>query len=253
MCVLKNMRLKGEENVLIVHHMRAYRNARNEYKKMIAEPSVELFSLPVSTYSTKVRLLLELKGIPYTVAPPPGGYSTPEYMQLVPLGTIPAMKVEGQYLSESDVIMEYIEESYPEKPLLTGTPLDRAKHRFLARYHDLWLEPHLRRTFAHVDPVARVQSELDTHLDKFEQRIQKLEELFEPQPFMVGREIGYADCAFPATLALAEILLPVLGRKVELGPNTQEWYNAVMNHDVVNRIVGEGVQATLDWMNSGGG
>ncbi len=214
---------------------------------------MELFSLPVSTYSSKVRLLLELKGIDYTAAPPPGGYSTPEYMQLVPLGTIPAIKVENEYLSESDVIMEYIEEQHPEKPMLRGSALERAKHRYLARYHDLWLEPHLRRTFAHMDPATNDDVELNAHLDKFEERLQKLEELFEPQPFMVDGEIGYADCAFPATIALAEILMPIFGRKLKLGSKTAVWYKAVMGNETVNSIVNEGVQATLDWLNSGGG
>ncbi|PVZ66311.1 glutathione S-transferase family protein [Pelagibaculum spongiae] len=214
---------------------------------------MELFSLPVSSYSAKVRIALELKGIDYQASPPPGGYSTPEYMQYVPLGTIPAIQIEDQYISESDVIMEYLEDKFPQNSLLGSDPHKRALHRFLARYHDIWLEPHLRRTFAHCDPATRVQSELDDHLDKFEQRLQKLEELFEPTPFMVDETIGYADCAFPATIVLAEILFPLFGREVVLGPKVSRWYEATMANPVVKKITDESRQATLEWMNSGGG
>ncbi len=214
---------------------------------------MELFSLPVSTYSAKVRIALKLKGIDCKISPPPGGYSTEEYMSLVALGTIPALRVGDKYFSESDVIMEFLEDEYPEKPLLTGSNIDRAQHRFLARYHDIWLEPNLRRTFEHVDPATRNQQELDEHLDKFAERLQKLETLFTPGPFMVGAEIGYADCAFPATLRLAEILLPVFGRELVLGPNMQIWHDAVQKNPLVKSITDEGVAATLAWMNAGGG
>lgn len=214
---------------------------------------MELFSLPVSSYSAKVRIALGLKKIDCQISPPPGGYSTAEYMQLVPLGTIPALRVGDEYFSESDVIMEYLEESFPERPLLPEKRLLRARHRFLARYHDLWLEPHLRRTFAHCDPATRVQHELDDHLDKFVERLEKLDELFEAGPFMVGTEIGYADCAFPATIELADILLPLFGRQLQLGPNMTAWREAVLADPVVAAVTGESRAATLEWMNSGGG
>ncbi|WP_271270896.1 glutathione S-transferase family protein [Aliamphritea hakodatensis] len=214
---------------------------------------MELFSLPVSTYSAKVRIALGLKNITCTISPPPGGYSTAEYMQLVPLGTIPALRVGDEYFSESDVIMEYLEDAYPAHSLLTDDQLKRARHRFLARYHDLWLEPHLRRTFAHCDPATRVQAELDDHLNKFEERLAKLDELFTAQPFMVDKNIGYADCAFPATIELADILLPLFGRELKLGPNMTAWRAAVLANPVVKSVTDESRSATLEWMNSGGG
>lgn len=214
---------------------------------------MELFSLPVSTYSAKVRIALGLKNIDCIISPPPGGYSTSEYMQLVPLGTIPALRVEEQYFSESDVIMEFLEDAYPQTSLLGDDHLQRAQHRFLARYHDLWLEPHLRRTFAHVDPAGRNQAELDEHLNKFEERLQKLEELFTAQPFMTGETLGYADCAYPGTIELADILLPVFGRKLTLGANMTRWRAAALANPVVKAVTDESRQATLDWMNSGGG
>ena len=214
---------------------------------------MELFSLPVSTYSAKVRIALGLKQLDCTISPPPGGYSTDEYMKLVPLGTIPALRVDDQYFSESDVIMEFLEDAYPQVSLLTDDTLKRVQHRFLARYHDIWLEPHLRRTFAHVDPETRDQQELDDHLNKFEERLQKLDTLFNAAPFMVGDSIGYADCAFPATIELADILLPVFGRELKLGPNMSRWREAVLANPVVKAVTDESRQATLDWMNAGGG
>lgn len=212
-----------------------------------------LYAIPISTYSAKVRIALEAKGLDYRVEPPPGGYSTPEYMQLVPLGTIPAL-VDGEFRSsESDVLIEYLDETYPEPALVYGTPAERAQQRFMARYHDIWLEPHLRRTFAHVDPTTRDEVELIGHLDKFQDRIDKMESLIEPSPYLCGNKLSIADCAFPATFTLAELLLPVFDRKPLFGPKVQAWREIVYRHPAVKSVTDASREATLEWMNSGGG
>ena len=122
---------------------------------------MRLYAIPVSTYSAKVRIALGIKGVDFEMVPPPGGYSTPTYMALVPLGTIPALEDGDFRLSESDVLIEYIDETCDGPKLLPGNAAERARHRYMARYHDIWLEPHLRRTFAHVDPSARDEAALN--------------------------------------------------------------------------------------------
>lgn len=211
-----------------------------------------LYALPVSTYSAKVRIALAAKGIDYTMEPPPGGYSTPTFAKVVPLATIPALKDGDFCSSESDVLIEYLDETYPEPSLLPGSPAERAHQRFMARYHDIWLEPHLRRTFAHVDPGTRVDAELNAHLDKFQERLDKMESLFDPGPYMCGASLTIADCAFPATFTLAELMLPVFAREVSFGPKVQAWRDTVYAHPAVKAVTDESRQATLDWMGSGG-
>lgn len=212
-----------------------------------------LYAISVSTYSAKVRMALDLKGINYQMQPPPGGYSTPEYKKLIPLGTIPGIKDGDFLISESDVINEYLEEKYPEPSLMPGTAEDRARQRFMARYHDLWLEPHLRRTFAHVDPSTRNETELNAHLDKFQARIDEMENLINPAPYMCGDGISIADLAFPATFTLTELMMPVFDREAKFGPKVQAWRATIYQNPVVKAITDESRQATLDWMNSGGG
>jgi len=174
-------------------------------------------------------------------------------MEIVPLGTIPAIRDGDFVISESNVISLYLDEKYPENSMHPGSPEDRAKQQFMAIYHDLWLEPHLRRTFGHVDPATRVQSELDDHLDKFQARIDKMEYLFEPCPFMCGDQISIADLAFPATFSLADIFLPVFGREVRYGPKVSAWRDTIYQNPVVKTVTDSSKQATIDWMNSGGG
>ena len=210
-----------------------------------------LYALPVSTYSAKVRIALGIKGIDYEMVPPPGGYGSPEYKAIVPVGTIPGLKDGDFVISESEVITEYIEEKYPDPPLLPGNAEQRARQRFLARFHDLWLEPHLRATFAHVDPARRDEAVLNECLDRYRARLDQLESLVDPDPWLGGRTIGVADCAFPATFTLADILLAHFGRESRYGPKLKAWRETVYAHPVVALVTDESRRATIRWMGRG--
>jgi hypothetical protein len=59
--------------------------------------------------------------------------------------------------------------------------------------------------------------------------------------------------AFPATFTLAELILPVFARELRFGPKVQAWRETISNNSVVKAITDKSRQATLDWMNSGGG
>ena len=210
-----------------------------------------LYAIPVSTYSAKVRIALGIKGIDYEMVPPPGGYSSPEYKAIVPVGTIPGLKDGDFVISESEVITEYLEEKYPAPSLLAGNAEQRAHQRFLARFHDLWLEPHLRATFAHVDPANRDADALEACLDRYQARLEQLESLVDPAPWLGGGTIGVADCAFPATFTLADIMLEHFGRESRYGPKLQAWRETVYAHPVVAQVTDESRRATIQWMGAG--
>lgn len=207
-----------------------------------------LYAIPVSTYSAKVRIALGIKNIKYEMVSPPGGYSSPEYKAIVPIGTIPGLKDGDFVTSESEVITEYLEDKYPDPTLLPGDAEQRARQRFLSRFHDIWLEPHLRATFAHVDPANRDEAALNNCLDSYQARLEQMESLIDPDPYFAGKNIGLADCAFPATFTLADIMLPHFGREPSYGPRLQAWQAAAYAHPVVKQVTDESRQATLDWM-----
>ena len=207
-----------------------------------------LYALPVSTFSAKVRIALQFKGIDYQMQAPPDGYGSTAYRAIVPMGTIPAIEHESLIVSESDTILEYLDEQFPDPPLLPQAPADRARHRFLGRFHDLYLDPPLRATFRHVAPQQRDEGIVNEQLDRFSARLQQLESLIDPQPFLLGSKFGMADCAFPATLVLASLLLPHFGRAFECGPRLDSWLKQVLQHPAVSPVTEESHAATLVWM-----
>ncbi len=87
-----------------------------------------------SSASARVRMALSLKKIPYeTVAiqSDKGRFNSPEYLKLNPQGLVPALEHDGRVLVQSVAILEYLEEVYPEHPLLPKDPFARARVRAL--------------------------------------------------------------------------------------------------------------------------
>ena len=89
-------------------------------------------------------------------------------------------------------------------------------------------------------------------LDTFQQRVDLLEDLIDPQPFMASATIAMADCAFPATFTLADIMLPLFGREARYGPKVEAWRQTAYGHPAIKAVTDESRAATLEWMNSGG-
>lgn len=110
-----------------------------------------LYQSPLSTYSLKVRLALAVKGASLDLREPPGGtYRSDEYRALVPPATVPAL-VDGDFvLTESDAIIEYIDERFAGPVLLPADPQDRARARMVSRLVDLRLEASLRALFPRI-------------------------------------------------------------------------------------------------------
>ena len=85
--------------------------------------------------SYRVRIALNLKGLTYEQAAHDlrqGRQKTPDYLALNPQGMVPALDVDGQVLIQSPAILEWLEETYPEPPLLPRDADDRATVRAMS-------------------------------------------------------------------------------------------------------------------------
>jgi maleylpyruvate isomerase len=96
-----------------------------------------LYNYYRSSTSYRVRIALELKGLPYDYVPEhlrQGQHLEPPYLAVNPQGLVPALILEdGTMLSQSLAIIEYLDETHPEPPLLPTDALGRARVRMLAQ------------------------------------------------------------------------------------------------------------------------
>lgn len=85
--------------------------------------------------SYRLRIGLELKGVAYSRHPEnllEGAQRNDAFAALNPQKLVPALEVDGLVLFQSGAILEWLEERYPEPPLLPGTPEQRAIIRGMA-------------------------------------------------------------------------------------------------------------------------
>ncbi|MCK1790667.1 maleylacetoacetate isomerase [Pseudomonas violetae] len=100
---------------------------------------MELFTYYRSTSSYRVRIVLALKGLDYQalpvnlIAPAGGEHRQAPYLGINPQGRVPALRTdEGDLLVQSPAIIEYLEERYPQVPLLATDLVARAHVRGVA-------------------------------------------------------------------------------------------------------------------------
>ncbi len=203
---------------------------------------------PVSSYSAKVRIVLAVKGVDYEEQLPAGGYRSAEYRAIVPMGTLPAIRIGDWVLSESEVINEFLDETYPSPPMLPGDARARARIRFVCRFHDLHLEPKVRALFAHVKPASRDPQQVKALRGEIEMRIAQLASWVQPQPWLLTPTISLADCGLLVNLPLACMVLAACGQPIVLPPVLQAWLDAACVHPPVQQALDPWRAATQAWL-----
>lgn len=90
----------------------------------------------VSPYVRKVLACMNLKGLGYEIDPITPFYGNDEFERLSPLRRIPVLVDANVAVSDSSVICAYLDEAYPDPPLLPPDPADRARARWLEEFAD---------------------------------------------------------------------------------------------------------------------
>jgi glutathione S-transferase len=102
-----------------------------EWKSM-----ARLFHVPLSPYCRKVRLSLAEKKIEVELVEEKYWEQDPDFLRRNPAGKVPVLRLDGQIMSESAAICEYIEETRPEPPLMPKKPEARFEVRRLVGWFD---------------------------------------------------------------------------------------------------------------------
>jgi len=98
---------------------------------------MKLYTYFRSSASYRTRIALNLKGIAYEpasieVRAPALAHRSPEFLAINPQGLVPALEDGGATITQSLAIIEYLDETHPEPPLLPASPIDRARVRAMA-------------------------------------------------------------------------------------------------------------------------
>jgi glutathione S-transferase len=207
-----------------------------------------------SVHSFKVRVVLAEKNLgwhSHRLELLKFEHLQPQYLQLNPNGVVPTLVHDGRTILESSVICQYLDEVFPEPPLLPADALGRAQARIWLKYFDDVLHPALRaisferlyRPLLAALPREEVERRLAAHpnpsrakaffeanpapadLGPFTEAIERVEAALRGE-WLAGERFGLADVA----------LAPFAERLVHLGLDhlwlehrkTGEWVRRVL-------------------------
>lgn len=174
---------------------------------------MELYTYYRSTASYRVRIALGLKGLDYQAIPvnllvPKGGANRlPEYLEINPQGRVPALRTDqGDLLIQSLAIIEYLEECYPQVPLLPEDLVGRARARAVASIIGCDVHPlHNSSTQNLLREWGHEEAQLLVWIDHWiSQGLAALEQLIGDAGFCFGEQPGLADVFLIPQLYAAE-------------------------------------------------
>jgi maleylacetoacetate isomerase len=98
---------------------------------------MKLYTYFRSSAAFRTRIALNFKGIAYEPAciemrAPTSAHRTPEFLAINPQGLLPALEHDGATIAQSLAIIEYLDETHPDPPLLPASPVARARVRAMA-------------------------------------------------------------------------------------------------------------------------
>mgnify|MGYP002265563457 CR=1 FL=1 len=197
-----------------------------------------LHGFPYSNYYNMVKHALLYKGIPFNESKVYTG--SPQLIALSPVEKVPVLTLaNGESLSESSVLLDYLEDAYPETPLYPADPLARAQVRRLMKISELYLDLPARRLlpalFGKMVVEESVKDEIRATFDKAARSFNNLASF---SPYVAGDTFSMADIYLRYALAIPAMVGPkYLGwdPAVKLGA-LPAWSALVADSDISRQV-----------------
>ena len=167
---------------------------------------ITLCGFSVSNYYNKVKLALLEKGIPFEEELVMTGSKAEEVLSATPLGKVPFIRTEHGALCESQVILDYLDAAYPDKPLMPAGAYAQAKVRELIVFINLHLELVARELYGQAFFGGTVSDETKERVRKLlTKNILGFKRLAKFGPYVAGDSFTLADCAAYVSLPLVAL------------------------------------------------
>ncbi|XAR48526.1 Glutathione transferase [Bertholletia excelsa] len=196
---------------------------------------VKLLGFWASPLALRVEWALKLKGVEYKYIEEDLSNKSPLLLQYNPVHKqIPVLVHNGKPVAESLVIMEYIDETWKENPLLPEDPLERARARFWTRFADEKCVPAVKAAF------SKQGEEQQKFAKEARENLKVLEGGLEGRRFFGGETIGFADIA----IAWFGIWVPMSGEIIgiklvdkETMPCLFSWFQEVLEAPILKECI----------------
>lgn len=158
---------------------------------MATQQPIKLYDFQASPNCQRVKVVLEEKKIPFDTVPVDlrkGEQKKADFLKLNPYGKVPVIIDGDTVLFESCIINEYLEEKYPNPPMLPKDPAKRAKVRILIDYGLNHLDASYQKIRMELmkDEKERNQETLEGAKREMKNLLQRFERELGSQPYLAG-------------------------------------------------------------------
>jgi glutathione S-transferase len=203
-----------------------------------------LYHFWLSPPSRKLRIVLQEKGLDFTLKVEKTWERRPEFLALNPAGDVPVLiEPDGTVLADAGAIVEFLDETYREKLLIGLSPMDRAETRRLAAWFDVKMnrevselllgEKVMKRLIGSGTPdsaaIRAAKTNLGYHLDY-------ISYLVERRRWLAGDHFSAADIAAAAHLSTLDYLGDVPWDEHE---PAKEWYARIKSRPSFRPILAD--------------
>ena len=186
--------------------------------------SLVLYDAPRCPYAARVRIVLAEKGIEVDVVEIDLSDRPDWLYEKNPAGRVPVIEEDDRPLAESVVIMEFLEERYPEPALLPPDPADRAAVRLL-----------IFRDDELTDPYYALRRGEEGAAEQLDAALARLNVQLSGRDFLGGAEFGLADIAFVPWILRAR---DMLGVELDGYPSLGAWLARLEQRPAIAAEVG---------------
>ena len=194
---------------------------------------MRLYSGPMSMFGAKAQIAVLEKGLRPELVMVPFGLrrrydpKEPEVLRINPKAQVPVLVDDGLELYDSTQIFEYLEDAYPDPPLLPAKPRDRAIARQLEHASDEVFFPHVIRLMS---PAAEGREPALAALTAYHEAMDRR---LRDREYLAG-DYSYADIGFFMAALFGEVLGAAIGKG---NRSLLAWRRRVALRDAVRRVV----------------
>ncbi|KAL5058054.1 hypothetical protein RYX36_029658 [Vicia faba] len=196
---------------------------------------VKLFGIVESPFVSRVEITLKLKGIEYKYIEEKPGNLSEKAIQYNPIyKKVPILVHNEKHISESLVILEYIDETWKQNPILPSDPYKKALARFWSNFIDDKSLNALKKVIYTIDEKEQQKGaeEIDEALHHLENELK--------DKFFGGEEIGIVDITAVLIAYWLPIIQEAFGVKLftsDKFPKLYNWSQDFNNHPIVKELL----------------
>ena len=206
---------------------------------------IRLYHVPLSPFCRKVRLSLAEKKLEVELVEERYWERDPEFIRRNPAGKVPVLKMDDLTLSESTATCEFLEEKYPEPPLLPKDPQARHEVRRLVAWFDdkFHSEVTSKLLYERVNKKITKEGYPDSTNVKAGSKaikfhIEYMGWLLDERRWLAGSELSLADFAAAAHLSSLDYISDV---DWNLNTTVRDWYAKIKSRPAFRSLLADAV------------